>query len=259
MSRFLKSLFIVGSVALFSSPESCFGQVGREYDNTPVPRFVSHLSKKNRAVLARSRRAHGIFRMILCMDVRCRKNIGRNRRLHAVSFEDFKKDIRKNARKGIYKDLRGTPPRKQPANKPVPQPVEKDSVIATLATATVEAPVIKSDSLIVLGEVLFETNSYKLKNEHIAALDSILAFLTKHPSLVARISGHTDNMGKESYNHLLSTQRAEVVSEYFTDQGIGVDRITFEGFGSTVPIAPNDTSLNRAKNRRVEILIHDKR
>ena len=132
-------------------------------------------------------------------------------------------------------------------------------MIARLPAATVEAPVIKSDSLIVLGEVLFETNSYKLKNEHIEALDSILAFLTKHPSLVARISGHTDKVGKESYNHLLSTQRAEVVSEYFTDQGIGVDRVTFEGFGSTVPIAPNDTPLNRAKNRRVEKLIHDKR
>ena len=253
MSRFLKSLLILEFVALHWTAQPCYSQVGREYDNTPVPKFVSHFPRKNRP-------AHGFFSLVICTNVGCRKMIGQKRRLHSISFADFTRDVRKNARKGKYKNLK---PVKNRTNKidsiRVPVPIKKDTVVAPSLQVTVNKPVIKSDSLITLSEVLFETNSYKLKSHHITALDSILAFLANHPSLVARISGHTDNVGKENYNLLLSTRRAEVVAEYFIEQGIAADRVIFEGFGSKVPIVPYDTPLNRARNRRVEILIHDKR
>ncbi len=124
----------------------------------------------------------------------------------------------------------------------------------------VEAPpILKTDSLIVLGEVLFATNSSILKSEQFAVLDSIVDFLVKNPRLIVKISGHTDNTGKESYNLKLSTQRADVVAEFLVDNGVDIDRVSSIGLGSSRPIAPNTSDAGRKKNRRVELLIHDKR
>lgn len=139
-----------------------------------------------------------------------------------------------------------------------------DSV--TIAKA-VQEPVItepsgiKKDSLITLteNEVLFQTNSFKLQSEHLASLDSIMSFLASHPQLEVEISGHTDNIGTENHNLRLSTQRAEAVAQYIVNKGISTKRTGFEGFGSSRPIASNDTEEGRRKNRRVEILIHNKR
>jgi len=111
----------------------------------------------------------------------------------------------------------------------------------------------------VLNEILFETNSATLKGEQFHSLDSLMDFLIIHPSLVVKISGHTDNTGRESHNQTLSANRAKVVAEYLIGNGVSEDRVSFEGWGSTKPIAPNNTTVGRSKNRRVELLIHDKR
>ena len=139
------------------------------------------------------------------------------------------------------------------------QIVQRETAPSVTQKPKVDAPVLKSDSLIVLNEFLFETNSSTLKVEHFSALDSIMDFLLSHPSLEVKISGHTDNTGRESHNKTLSTKRAEVVAEYLIENGVSEDRVTFEGFGSSKPIAPNSTDAGRNKNRRVELLIHDKR
>jgi outer membrane protein OmpA-like peptidoglycan-associated protein len=55
----------------------------------------------------------------------------------------------------------------------------------------------------------------------------------------------------------LSTQRAEVVSEYLIDKGVWDENVSFEGFGSSQPIGGNETIQGRSKNRRVEILIRN--
>lgn len=126
-----------------------------------------------------------------------------------------------------------------------------------LAPETVEAPQLETDSLIVLGEVLFATNRSTLKSEQFAVLDSIVNFLIRNPALIVEISGHTDNTGKENYNIKLSTQRAAVVAEFLVDNGVNIDRVSPLGFGSSKPIAPNTTEEGRKKNRRVELLIHN--
>ena len=89
-------------------------------------------------------------------------------------------------------------------------------------------------------------------------LDSIAKFLQDHPSLVAMISGHTDNKGTESYNLILSSKRAAVVAAYLIQNGASDGRVSSDGFGSAKPIVANDTESGRRKNRRVEILIHEK-
>ncbi len=146
-------------------------------------------------------------------------------------------------------------PRKPAAKKPKELIAQQDPVVVP----AVAAPVLTSDSLVVLGEFLFETNSATLKGEQFFALDSLMDFLLAHPSLVIKISGHTDTRGNESHNKTLSFKRAEVVAEYLVDNGVAIERVTFEGMGSTKPLMPNTTEAGRRKNRRVELLIHDRR
>lgn len=227
--------------------------VGREYGNPTLPWFVSHLPESNQWVLTRTG-PHYVLRRIVCFDYTCRKMIGRRKALKSISFEEFRKRIRKNAKKGVYK--KATPAIKDV--KPDTILVRKEPErIAEDEPATVVAPILKSDSLIILSEFLFETNSYTLKGEHFSALDSIGKFLLAHPTLEVSVSGHTDSTGNERHNVALSMRRAEVVAEYLVDQGALYDRVVFEGFGSSQPIMGNETEEGRSKNRRVEILIRN--
>jgi outer membrane protein OmpA-like peptidoglycan-associated protein len=224
---------------------------GREYGSPSLPLFISHLPKKNQPMLYRGRAPHHtIFTRLLCFKKYCRVKAGRAKALHSISFEKFKKKIKKGEPGKQSKVIRKDSIRK------VIQPVVP---VAPLVLDTVQAPVLKTDSLIVLGEVLFATNSSTLKSAQFAVLDSIADFLNKNPSLIVKISGHTDNTGKEPHNLKLSTQRADVVAEFLVDNGVSIDRVSSIGFGSSRPIAPNTTELGRKKNRRVELLIHNTR
>jgi outer membrane protein OmpA-like peptidoglycan-associated protein len=220
---------------------------GREYGD-PVPLMVSHIGGGS---------PHYILQNVLCFDYLCRKKAGKKKAMSAISFEDFKKRIRKNAKKGMYKNL--TPPKK--AVKPDTMIVKKPLPVVAPAPAIVaeptvgEQPVLKADSLITLGDLLFETNSSKLKGEHFEALDSLAKFLQRHPTLDVEVTGHTDSTGTERHNVALSTRRAAAVADYLVDHGANFDRISYEGFGSSRPIASNATERGRGRNRRVEVRI----
>jgi len=137
--------------------------------------------------------------------------------------------------------------------------INKDTarIAKTKPLPVVETPVLKADSLITLNELLFETDSYKLKDVHYAQLDSLSKFLLAHPALEVSVAGHTDNTGNERHNVTLSTRRAEVVAQYLINKGVADEKVFFEGFGSSRPIRGNETREDRGKNRRVEILIRD--
>jgi outer membrane protein OmpA-like peptidoglycan-associated protein len=72
----------------------------------------------------------------------------------------------------------------------------------------------------------------------------------------ARMDGHTDNYGEESYNEGLSLKRANVVADAWA-QGANVPRSNFttQGLGKKFPVADNKTSQGRAENRRVAVVI----
>ena len=182
--------------------------------------------------------------------------------MRSISFDAFKKRIRGNARKGMYKKYSPTTPVRKV--KPDTIKVTPDTVIARnehllrIEPAGPVSPILKKDSLITLSDFLFETDSYKLKNEHYAVLDSLGKFLKKYPILEVSISGHTDNTGSERHNVDLSTRRADVVADYLENFGISFERITFQGFGSSKPISENSSESGRSKNRRVEILLRNK-
>ena len=143
--------------------------------------------------------------------------------------------------------------------------IDKDTVLATASplppTATVK---VKQDTatstvdlkqLFVLDEVLFEVNSAELNKNFTFRLDSLVTILTKHSTLKAQVSGHTDNTGDESFNIKLSRARAQAVAQYLVKHNISAKRITFMGLGSATPLYTNQTEDGRKRNRRVEILI----
>ena len=69
--------------------------------------------------------------------------------------------------------------------------------------------------------------------------------LLANPEMHIRIIGHTDDIGSEQDNLLLSLGRAEAVKQALVDRGVNDERIETEGKGETEPIAPNDTSRRK--------------
>lgn len=221
---------------------------GREYGD-PVPIMTSHIGKGS---------PHYILQNILCFDYACRLRAGKKKAMRQISFDDYIKRLQKNAKKGLYKDL--SPPRKPKPVKPDTVRIPKDTVIAAAPTPSTVAPappVLERDSLITLGDLLFEYNSDKLQSAHITPLESLAVFLHARPNINVEVTGHTDNTGQERHNVSLSTRRAQVVMEYLVDHGAVFERITFEGFGSSRPVADNKTAQGRQRNRRVEVRLSE--
>ncbi len=114
---------------------------------------------------------------------------------------------------------------------------------------------IEKDASIILKNILFDINSYTLKEESFAELNKIVEFLKINSTVAIEISGHTDNTGVETENIELSYNRAEVVKKYITDRGIDTNRIKSKGYGAEKPIADNSTQEGRSVNRRTEMKI----
>lgn len=117
---------------------------------------------------------------------------------------------------------------------------------------------IKEGESIVLKNIFFATDSFELKEESNAELQTILELMQKNPKIKIEISGHTDNVGKEDYNLTLSKNRAISVKQWLENNGINSERIVAKGYGKTQPIADNNTEEGRNLNRRTEFKILSK-
>lgn len=106
-----------------------------------------------------------------------------------------------------------------------------------------------------LRNVFFETAKYELKSQSTVELDNVVSILKSNPSISILISGHTDNVGQEASNKLLSENRAKSVMQYLIEKGIDATRLSSKGFGSSMPLDSNNSEEGRAKNRRTEIEI----
>lgn len=103
-----------------------------------------------------------------------------------------------------------------------------------------------------LAAIRFRSNSSELDSDSISILDQIADALFQVPDATVAISGHTDATGKDERNRVLSAERAERVRSFLIDRGINGDRMTSQGYGSSQPIASNNTVTGRALNRRIE-------
>jgi outer membrane protein OmpA-like peptidoglycan-associated protein len=109
--------------------------------------------------------------------------------------------------------------------------------------------------VLTLGDVLFATGKADLMPGAQRTIDQLAAFLHKYPAKKVSIEGHTDSVGSEDYNQVLSQRRAESVQSAIMARGISSDRISAKGLGELYPVASNDNPAGRQQNRRVEILI----
>ncbi|GHV72335.1 cell envelope biogenesis protein OmpA [Bacteroidia bacterium] len=106
-----------------------------------------------------------------------------------------------------------------------------------------------------LDNILFETNSYEMLQESRAVCDEFVDFLKENPDLPIEIQGHTDDIGDDASNLILSERRAQAVLEYLVLQGADRNKLTFKGFGKTQPLVPNTSEENRQRNRRTVFLV----
>lgn len=103
-----------------------------------------------------------------------------------------------------------------------------------------------------LNNLFFETAKYELQSESFSELNR-LAELLQSEGLSIEVHGHTDNVGNDAGNLILSENRAKSVRTYLISRGCNAGKITAKGFGKTKPKATNETEAGRALNRRVEI------
>ena len=88
-------------------------------------------------------------------------------------------------------------------------------------------------------------------------LDAIASALKALPNRSFLVAGHSAAVGKAAGELELSVERAKRVADELISRGIAASRLLYRGFGSSRPLAPNDSEEGRAKNRRVEITILD--
>lgn len=145
--------------------------------------------------------------------------------------------------------------------------ISEQATAAQLASRTQEADALRRQLaelnakqterglVITLGDVLFETGKADLKGAATANLGKLTEFLTQNPDRSLVIEGHTDSIGTDSFNQVLSQNRADSVKAFLLNQGVAANRITAYGKGEGSPVASNDDSAGRQMNRRVEIII----
>ncbi len=114
-------------------------------------------------------------------------------------------------------------------------------------------PIGEIKGKLILSGVTFQTGSAKLTSNSYTVLDHVIESLKDHEEVKLEIQGHTDNVGSEAVNKKLSQQRAESVKDYIVMRGIAAERLNAVGYGSTDPVAENDSAEGREKNRRVEL------
>lgn len=106
-----------------------------------------------------------------------------------------------------------------------------------------------------LSVIHFESNSTDIQEKSFGNLNEIIKVLKKNEFMELVIKAHTDNVGREEYNMNLSKERAKSVMDYFIVHGISDSRLESKGYGSSKPIATNQTEKGRSNNRRVEFEI----
>jgi outer membrane protein OmpA-like peptidoglycan-associated protein len=120
-------------------------------------------------------------------------------------------------------------------------------------------PVISEELMkrikIAAQNVFFTTGKATLLAKSYPKLNDVVAILNENVNYKLQISGHTDIVGDDAANQTLSEERAAAVRTYLVSKGIAESRISSAGYGETKPIADNNTTAGKAKNRRVEMVL----
>ena len=103
-----------------------------------------------------------------------------------------------------------------------------------------------------MSDVLFDTAQFTLRPGAREKLSRIAGIVMAHPGLKLEVEGHTDSVGDDASNQILSERRAESVRKFLVQNSVAADSITAKGLGESSPVADNMTADGRRTNRRVE-------
>lgn len=131
-----------------------------------------------------------------------------------------------------------------------------DMAIANIGDSlNIQLTPIKKGEVFIVKNLHFATNKTRILSRSEEALNDLYMYLARNPQVRIKITGHTDNVGKDAANQKLSDGRANAVMKDLIERGIAPERLQAEGRGETQPIDTNDTEEGRQNNRRVEIEI----
>ena len=105
------------------------------------------------------------------------------------------------------------------------------------------------------SNITFATGEFQITQQFQPVLNSVGVVLKKYEKTLVDVVGHTDSVGSDADNQVLSQNRATNVAQYLTTTGVDSRRFLVQGFGEAQPVASNDNEQGRALNRRVEIQI----
>ncbi|MDE3143473.1 MAG: OmpA family protein, partial [Bacteroidota bacterium] len=114
---------------------------------------------------------------------------------------------------------------------------------------------VELNKVFTFNNIQFRTNSYQLLPVSLIELDKLLQVLNDNPTLKIQINGHTDNTGNEKDNLILSANRAKAVADYLVSKNIDAARLSYKGYGSSKPVAANNSEEGKFKNRRTEFVV----
>ena len=133
----------------------------------------------------------------------------------------------------------------------------KPEISVKPAAAPVDPTVCQQlfSDLLAKGKIRFEPTRATLDPDSTALLDRLIEIALRCPTANIEVAGHTDGDGEDAFNQALSQKRAQTVVDYLVKAGLPASRFTAVGYGSTQPVAGNDTDEGKAQNRRIEFLV----
>lgn len=138
------------------------------------------------------------------------------------------------------------------------QLITPEQMNSSVITKNAEVKAIETGKVCDLHDIYFETGLYELTSASKIIVNLFIDFLKENPTIKVEIQGHTDNVGNDTDNLILSDHRAKSVYDYVISQGISKSRLRYRGYGESSPVATNDTAAGRAQNRRTAFLIYEK-
>jgi OOP family OmpA-OmpF porin len=129
---------------------------------------------------------------------------------------------------------------------------DKDHLLTEKSSRENVRPILRDD---ITSTLYFSQSNTNMANRSKEELAVLVDFLNKNEFFQIELAGHTDNVGDEYKNMMLSVDRTSVIRQYLLANQVSPARIKSRAFGCTRPAAPNDSERNRKFNRRVEVRI----
>jgi OOP family OmpA-OmpF porin len=125
------------------------------------------------------------------------------------------------------------------------------------ASAPVDGTVCQQlfSGLLAKGKIRFDSGRATIDPDSAGLLDRLIETALRCPSANIEIAGHTDADGEDGFNQALSEKRAQAVTDFLVKAGLPAERFTAMGYGSTQPVATNDTEEGKAQNRRIDFVV----